>query len=117
MLKIVENISILKQESKVDPSWRLGEAFLCVDLLTEKNKHYLLQRIEKQIRKYQVCVLCGACLGICPEDAIKINPHFKVLDDKCSHCGRCLTTKFIKSGCISLNSQQQSRGFSNVDRV
>jgi len=117
MLKIVENISILKQESKVDPSWRLGEAFLCVDLLTVKYKHYLLQRIEKQIRKYQVCILCGACSGICPEDAIKINPHFKVLDDKCSHCGRCLTTKFIKSGCISLNSQQQSRSFPNVDRV
>lgn len=96
---------------------RLGENSLYVNLLTEKNKHYLLQHVEKQIRKYQACILCGACVGICPEDAIKINPHFRVLDDRCSHCGRCLTTKFIKSSCISLNSQQQSRSFSNVNRI
>lgn len=116
----VDNGFIVKNASTNESLFmirRLGEKSLYVDLLTEKNKHYLLQHVEKQIRKYQACILCGACTGICPEDAIKINPHFRVIDDRCSRCGRCLTTKFIGSSCISLNSQRQSRGFLNVNRI
>lgn len=116
MIKRVKDIKVLKKESVIDPSWDLGEEFLCVHLLTTKGKYHLLQAVERQIRKFQVCVLCGACVGICPTNAISLNPHFRISEDKCSHCGRCLSTKFIKASCISLNSQQQSRRFSDVNR-
>ena len=57
MIKRVNDISILEKESKIDPSWKLGEEFLRVDILTTKNNYRLLQSIERQIRKFQVCVL------------------------------------------------------------
>lgn len=117
MIKRVKDIGVLKKESVVDPNWDLGEEFLCVHLLTTEGKHRLLQTIERQIRKFQVCILCGACVGICPVNAISINPHFRISEDKCCHCGRCLSTKFIKASCVSLNSQQQSRRFSDVNRL
>jgi phosphoadenosine phosphosulfate reductase len=117
MIKRVNDISILKKESKIDPNWKLGREFLCVDILTDRNSHYLIQSIERQIRKFQVCISCGACAGICPTNAIKINPHFAISEDKCIHCGRCLSSKYIKSGCVSLNTQQQRKGFSNGNRL
>jgi len=117
MIKRVNDISILKKESKIDPNWKLGGEFLCVDIITERNPYRLIQSIERQIRKFQVCLSCGACAGICPTNAIKINPHFAIREDRCTHCGRCISSKYIKSGCVSLNAQQQRKGFSNVNRV
>ena len=117
MIKRVNDISILEKESKVDPSWKLGEEFLCADILTKKNSYQLLQTIERQIRKFQVCVLCGACTSICPINAIEINPHFTICEDKCIHCGRCISSKYIPFGCVAVNAQQQSRRFSDVNRV
>ncbi len=117
MLKRVKDISILKKESKIDSKWKLGEEFLCVDILTTKNRYSLLQTIERQLRKFQVCILCGACSSICPTNAIKINPHFTISEDKCIHCARCISSKYIPFGCISLNTQQQSKRFLDVNRI
>ena len=111
MVKRVKNIDVLRRESKVDPSWELGNEFLCVDLLTTKDSHYLIQAIERQIRKFQACVLCGACAGICPTNAIHINPHFKIDEEKCIHCRRCITTKFLRDSCVALHSNQQTRKY------
>ena len=117
MLKRVKDIGVLKRESKVDPSWKLGKEFICVDVLTTKNSRYLLQSIERQMRKFQVCVLCGACTGICPTNAITINPHFKVSKLRCSHCGRCLSTRFLRDSCIALHANQQTRKYRDGDRL
>lgn len=111
MVKRVKNIDLLRRESKVDPSWELGNEFLCVDLLTTKDSHHLIQAIERQIRKFQACVLCGACAGICPTNAIRINPHFKIDEEKCIHCRRCVTTKFLRDSCVALHSNQQTRKY------
>lgn len=117
MIKIVKDITILLNESKIDPNWKLGNEFLCVDLLTTKNQYHLMQSIERQLRKYQVCVSCGACAGVCPTGAIKINPHFRVDGRKCIHCDRCISSKFIKSSCVAINSFQQSRRYRDVNRI
>jgi len=111
MVKRVNDISMLEKESKIDPNWKLGEEFLCVDILTARNSHPLLQAIERQIRKFQVCILCGACASICPTNAIKINPHFTIDEDKCIHCGRCISSKYIPFGCVTLNSTRQGKGY------
>jgi len=116
ILKRVKDIEVLKRESKIDPDWELGEEFICVDILATKNIHYLLQSIERQMRKFQVCTLCGACTGICPANAISISPHFKIHSDKCTNCGRCVSSKYIPFGCITLNSVRQGKDFRNVDR-
>ena len=99
MIKIVKNIKKLKEESSIDPKWKLGKEFLCVDILITKNVRRLIQAIERQIRKFQECVLCGACIGICPTNAIAINPHFKVFESACLHCKRCITTRVLRDSC------------------
>lgn len=111
VIKEINDIAKLKQESKIDPLWELGESFLCVDLLTTKKKYLLLQRIERQIRKFQACVLCNACAAICPTSAIRINPHFRIDEDKCLHCGRCIRTKLLRDSCVSLHANQQTKRY------
>jgi ferredoxin len=113
MVKRVKDIDILRTESKIDPNWELGNEFLCVDLLTEKGAHRLIQDIERQVRKYQACVSCGACAGICPANAISINPHFRIDESKCNHCRRCMSTKFLRDFCIALHATQQTRKYRN----
>lgn len=111
MIKRVNDVSILEKESKIDSNWKLGEEFLCVDILTSKNIHRLLRAIERQMRKFQVCILCGTCASICPTNAIKINPHFTISEGKCIHCGRCTSSRYIPFGCITLNSTRQGKGY------
>lgn len=48
------------------------------------------QRFQKQIKKYQSCVLCGACASACPEGAIITNGTFSVDPEKCTHCMKCV---------------------------
>lgn len=116
IVKVVRDIDLLARESTIDPAWNLSKQFICVDLLTDRGHFRLMQTIERQLRKLQVCVLCGACAGVCPTSAIQINPRFRIDAARCVHCGRCLSTRYIKAGCVSLNSQQQARGYSGVDR-
>jgi phosphoadenosine phosphosulfate reductase len=117
MVKIVKDITKLKKESKIDPNWRLGKEFLCVDILRTNNSKHLIQSIERQIRKFQECVLCGACTGICPSNAITINPHFKIYEGNCTHCKRCLQTKFLRDSCIALHANQQTRKYRDGNRL
>jgi len=117
MIKRVKDIDVLKRESRIDPNWELREEFICVDILIAKNSRYLRQSIERQMRKFQACILCGACVGLCPANAITTNPHFKVLELRCSHCGRCLSTRFLRDSCVALHSNQQTRKYRNGSRL
>ncbi|MDP8201196.1 MAG: 4Fe-4S binding protein [Candidatus Tenebribacter burtonii] len=38
------------------------------------------------------CSSCGACIGICPQDAIEIGKDGKAVIDqtKCNRCGKCI---------------------------
>lgn len=40
----------------------------------------------------ELCVHCGACVSICPTEAIIINSSRKIIveDEKCVHCGACV---------------------------
>lgn len=116
-VKVVEDTSLLVSESKIDPNWKLGEEFLCVDILATKNIDHLLQVIERQINKFQVCVSCGACVGICPTNAITVNPHFRVSEERCCHCRKCINTRYIRDSCVALHANQQTQRYRNGDRI
>ena len=49
------------------------------------------QTINRQmLHDRDKCVLCGTCVKICPENAIKIENNILTTDpDKCSYCGKC----------------------------
>lgn len=117
MIKSVRDINILKEESRIDKDIKLGEEFLCVDLLTSNNKYHLFRDIERQLKKFQACVLCGACAGICPTQAISVNSSFTINATKCNGCRRCISTKFLSYSCVALNSTRQGKDFGYVNRI
>lgn len=45
------------------------------------------------------CVACGACMEVCPEEAIGEGDIYSIDPDKCSECETCVETCPI--GCIS----------------
>ena len=117
VVKKVRDIDILRRESKLDPRWKLGREFLCVDLLTSRRAFTTMRTIERQVKKSQVCVACGACVGVCPANAIAVNPHFRILAEKCVHCGRCLSTKYLRDSCVALHALQQSTKYRDGNRI
>lgn len=81
----------------------IGDTQLSVSF-GRKHIHLLKLRIGKQIEKYLNCVQCGGCAGVCLQGAISIRDGRYYIDDsKCTRCRRCVTTKYLKEGCIALN--------------
>ena len=37
------------------------------------------------------CTGCGACMDVCPVDAIKIEKAKAIISDKCMDCGACMS--------------------------
>ena len=60
------------------------------------------EKIKCQITKYQMCMGCLACEGICRQDAITIKEKkgevsYKISDEKCVRCGECIG--HFNAGC------------------
>ena len=46
------------------------------------------------------CLYCGACVGVCPAQAIVLKDTRIFVNDKCVSCGAC--TKICPVGAMSL---------------
>jgi phosphoadenosine phosphosulfate reductase len=67
------------------------------------NRKKIINDFEKQLERAINCIGCGACLGSCESNALKlIEGHIKILDN-CKHCQKCIKNNGLKRGCISLN--------------
>lgn len=68
--------------------------------------------MEKRIASVnqKVCVACGACMNVCPRQAIAVwkGCHAKVDMNGCIGCGICMKT--CPANCISI----ESRGIINA---
>lgn len=62
----------------------------------------LVQRIIRQTRKHQACVLCGVCTTTCPAGAISVNGRYQIDESGCKHCMLCVTK--LPSGCVAWHS-------------
>lgn len=56
-----------------------------------RNLRLVRQRFEKQLKKFQSCLLCGACVSACPRGAIVVNGLYKVATEKCTGCLKCVS--------------------------
>jgi len=63
--------------------------------------------VTKQLKKALNCVGCGGCIGVCPNYAITVSDagHFRIDEEKCSHCLKCVTDNFVERGCLALMSK------------
>ena len=43
---------------------------------------------------HDLCIGCGACIGICPNEALELDADGKSIckEDKCQDCGACVAT-------------------------
>lgn len=58
-------------------------------LLTTK-RHLFQQRVEKQLKKLQSCILCGACSAKCPANAISYDESLSIDPNTCVSCLDCV---------------------------
>lgn len=66
----------------------------------------IFKKFEKQLEKANNCVGCGACTGVC--NALKIiNKNLSIDKSKCSHCLECLSSKYLRMGCVALNYKKE----------
>lgn len=60
-----------------------------------KNLKGAEEKIKCQLTKYQMCMGCLACEGVCRQDAITIREKdgkisYRISDEKCVRCGQCV---------------------------
>ena len=70
-----------------------------VNYLIKKYRRLFQQRLEKQLRKLQSCIYCGACSAKCPTGALEVGDIFVVNANKCVSCLDC-----VKHRCPAVES-------------
>ncbi len=61
-----------------------------INYLIKKYKRVFKQRIEKQLKKIQACIFCGACGAKCKTKALNSSGLFYVDVNKCVSCLSCV---------------------------
>lgn len=69
---------------------------LHIVIFIQKNKKLLLARIDRQIKRFQSCILCGQCQNICRVRAFGQDNEYFIDQNKCTHCLQC-----VKKECLA----------------
>lgn len=64
-----------------------------INYLIKKYRRLFQQRIEKQLKKLQGCIFCGACGAKCNLKALSSDGEFLVDETKCISCLSCVSYK------------------------
>jgi phosphoadenosine phosphosulfate reductase len=66
----------------------------------------MVKKFEKQLLRAMNCIACGACVGVCK--ALKVRNKMLTIDEKrCTHCLKCVTSKYLRMSCIALNYKKK----------
>lgn len=100
--KRLGEVYVLNRQGKIilKLQGRVGKKHLKVTiyqnrLLGVKNLKGAEEKIKCQLTKYQMCMGCLACEGVCRQDAITIREKngkisYRISDEKCIRCGQCV---------------------------
>ncbi len=72
---------------------------LRVHFSDQRNLRLFIQRFERQLRKYQSCVLCGSCASACPSGALSVSGGLAIAEGSCSGCLLC-----VRADCVAEES-------------
>jgi phosphoadenosine phosphosulfate reductase len=89
-LKLIANIRIVRPNNTLRIEFQTQ---------TPQKMKLLVGRFERQLKKYQSCILCGSCNMNCIMSAINANGKYTVDESKCNHCIQC-----VRARCIALDS-------------
>lgn len=64
-----------------------------VNYIIEKYRRLFQQRIEKQLKKLQGCIFCGACGAKCKLKALSSEGEYVIDETKCISCLSCVSHK------------------------
>lgn len=67
-----------------------GEGGVAIRGKNEKEAKKLMSKVRDIILRAHLCVGCGICTGRCDQDALRLEEHVYVDEEKCIHCGECL---------------------------
>lgn len=77
--------------------------------IMESKDRYIVNKIEKQLNKFNSCMYCQACNSACPVGAITVsNGIYQIDEEKCINCLKCID-KF-DSGCIITSALKIKKG-------
>jgi len=102
-MKVIENDGGYKliishiQPEDIIVYWDKSSVIVKVIINTDKNVSLIKQRLECQLRKYKICILCSACDSVCPVGAISTKGKYTI-SEKCIHCGKCIA--HFRGGCL-----------------
>lgn len=72
------------------------------------------EKVKCQLTKYQLCMGCRACEGVCRHGAIRLESmpdgasRYHIDDDKCIRCAQCVN--HFNSGCYMKKVLAVKRG-------
>ena len=80
-----------------------------------KMDRYIISWLRAITNKVAFCVGCNSCSVECPTGAFTIdeNHHIYIHNEKCVHCGKCITE--VKKGCKVAMSLSTTQGGNNMD--
>lgn len=72
-----------------------------VTIIQEKDRRLLLQRLDRQILRFQACVLCGQCHSLCKANAFLPveSSRFEIDENICVNCLEC-----ARKPCFAIKS-------------
>lgn len=65
--------------------------------------------MPKLIIDKETCTGCGACLDVCPYDALSLEDNVAVVNEKCTFCGACLED-VCPEDAITLEKEEKKAG-------
>lgn len=72
-----------------------------IQTLNVESHEDLQAKVAYQVRKYNACRKCLKCESVCQAGAISVrNDGYYINSDRCVHCLRCVTAKYIRGGCM-----------------
>jgi len=87
-----------------------NSSLISVEVINEDNFPKIKKYLERQIVKALNCVDCAACTNSCKYGAIDFSTkEFRIIDEKCSHCLECCTTKYLVAGCVALHYKSKRK--------
>ena len=57
---------------------------------SDRDARKLMKRIELSVRRALFCSGCGVCVGKCPQGLIKMKKGLAIINEGCTHCGKCI---------------------------